>query len=279
MSDTISREDAAVFANGYSHEHSPECICTICSCGAHACPADKIQGRYGNIQSEAQAQYTGQYVKPVRAAKQHHVHTHRPFNGTTTNQEDFKYWGRGEATQPSQTARGNNNVFAGGLPFEATTTAKHDFRAWDAKPAQLTRQNKTAQYAPDSRNFQTENSAQFEYKPMKPRASCAPDLTAARSLPFDGQTTNQADYQRYNAKPARAYGGSRRYAPRQETRDWQTEARGQFVEKPFDHCPATTFNTKTKQHNGHVLVEPYSDMKTEKQKWRLSTREPLAMGR
>lgn len=254
------------------HVHSSECICTICKCGGCKCPPDKVQGRYGNIQTEAQAQYRGVYVKPIRAAKQQHVHQHRPFTGTTTNQEDFKFWGRGQGTQPSQTARGNNNVFAHGLPFDATTTAKHDFRRWDAPPATLARQAQNAQYAADNRNFQTEQSAQFEYKPMKPRASCAPDLTATRSLPFEGTTTQQEDFKRHNAKPARSYGGSRRYAPRTESRDWVTEARGQFTEKEFDICPAKVFNTKTKEYNGHVLVE--QENRTEK--WRLTKRVPMA---
>lgn len=259
-------------SQGFAREHGAECICTICRCGGHACPPDMVQGRYGNIQSEAQAQYRGTWIPPIRAPKQQHVHSHRPFNGTTTNQEDYKYWGRGEGTQPSQTARGNNGVFNHGLPFDATTTAKHDFRKWDAKPAQLARQNQSAQYAPDNRNFQTEQSAQFEYKRMKPRGSCAPDLTATRSLPFEGTTTHQEDFQRSGGKPARSYGGVRRYAPRSDTRNWVTEARGQFTEKEFDVCPAHGFSTKTKDFNGHVTVE--QDHKTKN--WTLTKRQPVA---
>jgi hypothetical protein len=210
--DTISIEEAARFGRSFQN-------------------TDFISGRYGDIKSEAQAQYTGQWVAPVRAGKQPYVHQPRSFEGTTTHQEDFKYRGA-VPCKASETARGHNHVFANGLPFNGVTTAQHDFRRWNAKPARLAKETDVRPvYVADERHFQTEASSQFDFKNIQPRRSCAPELHAAASLPFDGQSTQQADFVRHDAPPAPSYARTRPYRRRQEDRSFTTESRGSFADQ------------------------------------------------
>lgn len=239
-----------------TNDHPMDCLCTICSCGAHRCPADRVQGHYNNIKSEHQSQFTGQYVAPQRAAKETYVHQPRPFVGNTTHQEDFCYWGNAAPRQPSEGARRNNNVFGNNLPFDGKTTNQTDFRRWNAAPAKLAKEMNTRPvYVEDNRSFQTEVSSQFDFKDHKPRKSCEPARNTTENLPFDGQTTQNADYIRHNAAPARSTQRRRVYRPRSEDREFSTEARGQFVEKEFDVCPAKPLYKPTKEVNGHVIVE------------------------
>lgn len=256
FADYISPADAANFGRSHAEDHAADCLCTICNCGAHRCPPDRVQGRYKNIKSEQQAQFTGQYLPPQRVAKEAYVHQHRPFEGTTTNQADFKYWGNAAPRQPAEAARRNNGVLNNDLPFQGVTTNQHDFRRWNAKPAQLTTQTKGRPvYVQDDRSFATEVSAQFDQKNYRPRKSCAPNQNATVSLPFEGVTTQQADFVKQNAAPARSTQHKRVYRPRREDREFTTEARGQFVEKEFDVCPAKSLYRTTKDRNGHVLVD------------------------
>jgi len=193
----------------------------------------RMQGRYMNIKTEAQAQYTGEFAPATRVNKAHYVHQPQPFQGTSTAQDDYKYWGSSHPRKPSQLARGNNGIFSNNLPFQGTSTAKADFLKWSAPPAKLARESSGRPvYVPDNRSFATEASLQFEYKKVRPRASCAPQIDAAVSVvPFDGQTTAQSDFVEFNTKPARSYQRQRTWRPRGEDRAFKTEARAQFYEK------------------------------------------------
>lgn len=64
--------------------HPDQCICTICSCGAHKCPPDRVQGKYTDLKSSYMQDFTGAYVKPEKIARPQYVHKPRPFDGTTT---------------------------------------------------------------------------------------------------------------------------------------------------------------------------------------------------
>jgi hypothetical protein len=191
------------------------------------------QGSYNNIRSEAQAQYTGEFQPALRVTKKLFVHQQQPFIGTSTCQDDFKYWGNAQR-KPSQLARGNNGIFDSNLPFNATSTAKSDFLSWrGAAPAKPAREVASRRdIVPDDRSFVTEASLQYDFKQSRPRPSLAPKVNAAASAePFIATTTAQEDFRMYNAAPARSYQRQRTWRPRREDRSFTTEARGQFYEK------------------------------------------------
>jgi hypothetical protein len=126
-------------------------------------------------------------------------------------------------------------MFANNLPFEFTTTAKHDYRKWNAAPAKSVKDtDQRPTYVEDRRNFATEASAQFQYTPVRQRPSCAPELTQAQYQPFEGVTTNRADFVGHNQPVQQSFARTRIYRPRQEDRHFVTEARGQFYEKEPD---------------------------------------------
>jgi hypothetical protein len=206
--------------------------------------------------SEAQDQYRGEFIPAERANKQQYVHQQRPFEGTTTQQSDFVYFGHIPRRAASEAARGNSQVFANNLPFEGTTTAKHDFRRWNARPARSVKeQDSRPIYVSDNRNFATEASSQFQYKPVKVRASCAPELTAARRQAFEATTTNRADYLGWNQAPTKSFARTRQYRPRPDDRNFQTECRGQFTEKRNEPCPVRGLVKGSKEVPGHIHVE------------------------
>lgn len=256
-SQTISAQDAASLSQGFAGEHPPACICTTCTCGTHKCPPDIVQGRYANnIRTEAQDQFRGDFVPAARAQKQQYVQQHRPFEGMTTAQADFVNFGTNQRRKPSETARGNSQMFANNLPFEFTTTAKHDFRKWNAAPAKSVKDtDQRPTYVEDRRNFATEASAQFQYQPTRQRPSCAPELTQAQYQPFEGVTTNRADFTGTQQPVQQSFARTRIYRPRQDDRHFVTEARGQFFEKAADVCAAGAVAVGPKEVNGHVYVE------------------------
>lgn len=258
---TISPAEAASMSRSFVNDHDEDCLCTICNCGAHRCPPDRIQGHYNNLRTEHQSQFQGEYIPPPKAPKKVYVHQPRPFEGNTTHQEDYRNWRGAVPRKPAEAARRNNGVFNNNLPFDGVTTNQYDFRRWNSAPAKLAKQANTRPiYVPDNRDFQTEGSAQFDRKNARPRQSCAPAQNANPSLPFEGRTTQQADFIKYrNAKAARSTQLRRTFKPRREDREFSTEARGQFVEKEFDTCPATPLYTKRKSSNGHVTVEQIPD--------------------
>lgn len=272
---SISADEARSRSRGATPlDHAPDCLCTICTCGAHRCPPDRLQGRYTNLKSEHQAQFTGQYVPPTRPQKEKYVHQNRPFVATTTNQDDYCYWGAAAPRQPAEGARRVNDVFGNSnLPFEGVTTNQHDFRRWAGhKAAHSLKPHQKPVIVEDNRDFGTEVSIQYDYKNCQPRTSCAPTQTLSDPLPFEGRTTNNVDFVHHNVAPARSTQRQRTYSHRTEDRDWTTEARQQFVEKRFDPCPAKGLYTKTKDVNGHVTVE----RNNQTAKWQL-TRSLRAM--
>jgi hypothetical protein len=263
--ETISQQDAANFARSYAEDHDAECLCTICSCGAHRCPPDVVQGRYNGIKSEQQAAYTGAYLPVTRKTKEAYVYAPRAFEGSTTNQDDYQYWANVQPRKPSGLARKTNDVFGSNLKFEGTTTNKHDFRKWKASPAQSNKPAGELHYTPDNRDFKTEVGDQFDYKHIKPRESCKPSSTTISSnLKFEAVTTHQADFTKKERIQSKSVQRKARYVPRKETRQFQTESSGQYTEKTGEQCPARALYSKTKTTNGHVKVE--NDGRT----WRLT---------
>jgi hypothetical protein len=235
--------------------HPDECICTICSCGAHKCPPDRMQGRYHNLKSSYMQDFTGEYQAPTRADKrQHYVHKPRPFDGVTTNQSDYKGWGPQAVRKPCKLA--DNGLGSQGLPFEGSTTSQHDYRRWNARPAEPTiKQNSRANILPDDRDWKTEFSGQFLPKGGAKRRSRAPVDRRTSSLPFEGISTSQADFKGWKLEPNKAYQTTQAYKPRPDDRDFLTEGRSEYTEKPFDYCPAVEVFVTSKPNNGHVLVE------------------------
>lgn len=244
--------------HGSTVPHPPECICTICTCGAHKCPPDRVQGRYHNLKSSYMEDFRGEYQQPERINRPQYIHRPRPFEGTTTNQEDFAY--RGMPERRKLAVLKDNGLGGQGLPFEGVTTNQHDFRKWNSRPAEPTiKQNSRAFIVPDDRNFESEFGAQFVPKAGGQRRSRAPANRQTQSLPFQGETTNQADFQEWNSRPARSFGQTSTYRPRVDDRDFLTEGRSEYTQKPFDHCPAIEVGVSSKPHNGHVLVEKLGD--------------------
>lgn len=198
--------------------------------------------------------FTGEYVKPERHARPQYMHKPRPFNGTTTNQEDYRY--HGPVDRRSLAIIQDNGLGSRGLPFEGVTTNQHDFRKWNAMPAQPSiKPDGRANILPDDRDFQSEFSSQFIPKAGAQRRSRAPNERMTKSLPFEAVTTNQADFQHWNSRPAASYMKAHGYRRRPDDRDFLTEGRAEYTEKPFDYCPAVDVAVSSKPDNGHVFVE------------------------
>lgn len=179
--------------------------------------------------------FRGDFEPAQRIARKAHVLEPRPFQGTTTHQDDFKFMGMPKRREPSQLARTDNGIIEKNLPFEGYTTHQHDFRKWNSRPPQRAMKVHQRDSQPDERDFGTEFSSQFGHKKVAPRKSRAPQEKRPRPLPFQGSTTNQDSYKRWGyIQPAESVFKTRSYRPRPEDRDFLTEAHGEYTEKPFD---------------------------------------------
>jgi len=250
----ITPSEARKLSRGNHAPHPDDCICTICNCGAHKCPPDRVQGKYDNLKSSYMADFKGAYAPPERPSRPQYVHKPRRFTGTTTNQADFCYKGVPERRQLVRLA--DNDLGAAGLPFEGITTNQHDFRKWQSNPAQpALKPDGRANILPDDRDFQSEFNSQFVPKGGAKRRSRAPQERTQASIPFEGTTTNQSDFKYWNSRPAVSYQRTTGYHNRPDDRNFLTEGRAEYTEKPFDHCPAVEVAVKSKPANGHVMVE------------------------
>jgi len=254
----ISPAEARRLSRGASAKHPNDCICTICNCGAHKCPPDRVQGKYTNLKSSYMDDFKGTYCETSRPKRQQYVHKPRPFIGSTTNQDDFAYKGTPQRRQP--TILKDNNLGNRGLRFEGTTTNQHDFPKWDnIKQREIMKPGGNASTIPDDRNFQSESSSQYDNKGRSVRRSRAPQRNAPARVPFEGQTTNQSDFKFWNARPTESFQRQLKYRPRAEDRDFVTEGRSEFTDKKGEYCPAVHVAVTSKPANGHVLVEACGD--------------------
>jgi len=213
-----------------------------------------VAGRYHDLKSSYMNDFTGTHVKPDRPNRAQYIHKPRPFNGATTNQEDFRY--HGPTARRELAIISDNGLGARGLPFEGVTTNQHDFRKWNAGPAQpVLKPDGRANIVADDRDFTSEFNSQFVPKGGAKRRSRAPSERASKAIPFDGITTNQADFKHWSQRPSASYMRMSDYKRRPDDRDFLTEGRAEFTEKPFDHCPAVEVAISSKPNNGHVLVE------------------------
>lgn len=209
---------------------SPELAAQLANSGGNP---DCYEARYVNLKSEAMANYTGPWVPPVRAQKKHHVAAYRPFEGRTTNQDDFGYKGVQQRRKPC--ILGDNGLGGNSTPFCGDTTQKNDYRAWQVNRAPLAvGPARGIGAGPDDRNFETENARAFTGASYAPRQSRAPQQNRSAPIPFEGVTTNQADFLKWNSRPASLVDRASRYRPRKDDRNFVTEARQEFIEKPFD---------------------------------------------
>lgn len=203
------------------------------------CPPNRAQGRYKNLKSTYMDSFQGDFEPAHRIARKLHVLEPRPFVGTTTHQDDYKFHGMPRKREPSKLARMDNGILEKNLPFEGVTTHQHDFRKWNSAPPKLMKKEHARDNQPDERDFHTEFSSQFGPKRCNPRKSNAPTEQRARPLPFSGSTSYTDDFKRWGAvEPAQSVMKSRSYRPRPEDRDFLTECRGEYTEKPFDVAPA-----------------------------------------
>jgi hypothetical protein len=187
------------------------------------------------------------------------VHQSRPFEGTTTHQDDFAFFSGQGRRKPSTVAKGSSGIFDTHEPFQGSTTNKHDFKNWNVAPAGIMKPKQDLSTISDDRMFQTENSSQFGYKPQARRASCAPVQKVVGTEVFEGISTQRADFVKHNAKPAKSIARMRKFRPREEDRMFTTEARENFQQYDIEFCPAVqmkkSYNTR-KTAPGHVYVEP-----------------------
>jgi len=223
---TISPEEARALVK---LEDGTECV---------PCPPNRVQGRYHNLKSTYSDSYRGDFEPAQRIARKIHALEPRPFLGTTTHQDDFKFMGMPKRREPSTLARTDNGISEKNLPFEGVTTNQHDFRKWNARPPKIMTKQHNRDNQPDERDFGTEFSQQFGHKVVAPRKSRAPQEKRPRPLPFTGTTTNRDNYKRWGViEPAESVMPTRSYRPRADDRDFISEARGEYTEKPFDIRP------------------------------------------
>lgn len=208
---------------------TPEMAAQLANSGM---PIECYEARYTNLKTEAMDNYTGKYVRPERASKKQYVHQYRPFDGRTTNQDDFGYKGMPQRRAPI--ILGDNGLGGNDAPFCSETTQKSDFRMWNAgAPPAAIRPARSIAGADDDRTFETENARSFTGNAYPPRQSRAPQQLRSEQLPFEGVTTNQADYLKWNSRPASLVDRANKYRPREDDRSFQTEAKAEYIKKPF----------------------------------------------
>lgn len=197
-------------------------------------PAAIMQGRYHDLKSEQMDQYRGETIPVTRVRAKQSEYVNRPFEGNSTNRADYVWHGNVERRQPSDTAS-KDHVVREQLPFDGTTTNQHDYRAWNSRPPALAdKREKLYAGLPDDRSFETENSKQYSPKSTARRALRAPPARKHESLPFDGTTTHQSDFIGYNVRPAESYASQRKYRPRPDDRDFVSEKAGEYTKKPIE---------------------------------------------
>lgn len=245
--------------SGAEEAHDEECICTVCSCGRHACPPTPRTNHYEpGLMSEARASYSGRFVPAQRVRPNDNWKPRNvPFEGATTHQVDFAHPG------PVQTRRALNRsalmdtgVLNSSAPFDDTTTHKSDFPAHPIRPRSARAPlDGGLDFGDDQREFDTENRANFVPHPLQPRRS-GPVETLRPSLPFHGASTAATDYCAFpGARPAVPKFRTGEWEAAPDDRDFNSEFRASFTPKSVAPCPAIPVATSSKPVSGHVKVQ------------------------
>lgn len=161
------------------------------------------------------------------------------------------------------------------IPFRGESTHGADFLHWDSTrtrsvkgTATIHQRNIEQPYLSETRNFVTENSAKYNQKSlskrakerkksMRPQTAGTQRIYQTRSLPFEGQSTNQADFQHWSrAKPARPTKTTRniRLKKIRDGRSFVTENTSMYRKHRHRLCPAKALGTQTKSCSGHLMV-------------------------
>jgi hypothetical protein len=212
------------------------CICDICTCGRHHCPA----------KLHLQAHYEPDMASVYRETYPRHI----------TNVQRAK-------PPPSI-------VFSSGERFEGESAFKADFKPWEgARPAPLLRPPPRTTVGDDSdtRDFKSESAANYKTLAFAKRQPAIPAHTMhVTNEPFLGQSTSKEDFPRWSAKPAEMVKPQTNAAPTgADDRDFVTESGSKFNAKGYvARQPAIPFTS-------HVFEnEPFqgeSSMKDAYKQW------------
>lgn len=260
----------------YAVEHEEDCICTVCSCGKHACPPTPRETRYDpNMTSEARQSYNGVFspAKRVGAPDQYKPRENVPFEGESTHKADYRNHGvlPRHTGGPTRGALMDTGVGKSQSPFDDTTTHKSDFPAHPLAPRKSggPRDGNLSTLGPDERDWSTEGRNAYRPHPLQARGS-RPTEGLPLSLPFSGTSTHKSDFPAYaNARPSVPKFKFHEHAPSPEDRDFSTEGRTHFTPKERETCPAIPVAVAAKSQPGHVKVEYDAGSKTYRRKTQL----------
>lgn len=131
------------------------------------------------------------------------------------------------------------------LPFEGTSTNMADYRAHvGVKPSTPFKEKPTVSSAREDRDFQSQAAMAFVAHGIQRRQPLSPPNrhTGAR-VPFEGQTTNAADYRGVAAPPAQSCAPKQSHQAAEENRDFRTlhqvdfDAKGYAKRESFKPSP------------------------------------------
>ena len=260
----------------YAVEHEEDCICTVCSCGKHACPPTPREAHYDpNMTSEARQSYNGVFspAKRVGAPDQYKPREGVPFEGESTHKADYRNHGvlPRHTGGPTRGALMDTGVGKSQTPFDDTTTHKSDFPAHPlvARKSGGPRDGNLSTLGPDERDWSTEGRNAYRPHPLQARGS-RPQEGLPLSLPFSGTSTHKSDFPAYaNARPSIPKFKFHEHIQSPEDRDFSTEGRTHFTPKERESCPAIPVAVSAKSSPGHVKVEYDAGSKTYRRKTQL----------
>jgi hypothetical protein len=240
--------------------HEESCICTVCTCGKHACPPTPRVNHYDpNMASESRQAYTGKFVPAKRAGAPDQYKPHdAPFEGISTHTASYPNHGPiAPRKSPPRSSMMDTGVGRNQTPFDDTTTHKSDYPAHPLAPRSSggPKQGNLSTLGNDDRDFSTEGRTVYVPHPLQSRKSRAPEELRP-SIPFQGVSTNKSDFPHHvNARPSIPKFRSSGFQPNPEDRDFATENRGNFIPMTIETCPAIPVAVLTKNRPGHVQVE------------------------
>jgi len=189
--------------------HKIACKCSICTCGGHKCHIDK----------ECITHYDPSLLR-------------------TNNQIDYNK----KDAQPAQSAAPKRAYQPNGVKFDGKSLTKTDYNGQPGgKPASPIRPNGNNDtiHPSNDRYWSTENRDQYDDKGYVKRDGFKPKNSVAASVPFDGTTTNKADYRNWEgAKPASPYKAKNEIERGPEDRDFRSEAATRYVQHPYSKADA-----------------------------------------
>ena len=272
----VPRNKVSATAGSSIVGHPTACKCEICTCGKHRCDVKKdFVTHYDKdlLTTTSAADYGRKTAAPAVSAApsrayepslvkfsgeseysaSHHGEkgaAATPFipNGTNTtihpsNERHFDSENRSEYGPKGYNRRDGfkpKNAIPPPVPFTAETSNKADFKVWDgAKPSTPFKAKNELQPPTESRDFQSESAMRYVEHPYSKAAPFIPARGAPNTAKFEGQSTAQADFQKWDgvarAEPFRPVGNQQAMA---ETRDFRSEAREEYGRK--DAAPAVS---------------------------------------